>query len=216
MADDRVSPKENAEFVKVMIDRDLRTTRFSYERLDYLKIIGDYIDEVGEKILSADRDKNLPSNFPEVPKVSAEEPIDDVFDVNLHDAMEEIFGKGNVIPIDGTRPLDIIDKLFRVVQPKYLQGAKTPIEFMRDSECLRDADASEWLYRNKYTHIYPHIHVHEDYWCALLDDEHEGDRAAWIKPDGVHMEGDLLGVMRAMFSDYIDKFEVEKSDDNSS
>lgn len=51
-----VTPESEAAFIKTMIERDLNNNRWTNDqRLDYLKDVGNHVDDLGENILRADK-----------------------------------------------------------------------------------------------------------------------------------------------------------------
>lgn len=204
----KIQPKDHADFVITMIDRDIAMINDSEDMLDYLRIILNYADDMGEQILRASQLGEGPVEIGRDIKTTIGEnrPEREESDIQLMDALRTNFPDAAIINMsdDGFRTnLDLLAALFEATRS---EGSKdlNPLEFCRTGECLTGAEAYDWLYARKFTHTYQHIHVFEGDRCLLLpdDEDAEPDTVQWIQPDGVKEEGDLMNVLQAMFVDY--------------
>lgn len=175
---DKLTPKNQASFVRDLIDYDLQRHGWSSEeKLDYLKIVGDHVDDVGEDILSAPPPLSGPEHVAEI--------VSDV---------QKILG----IPDTVSSRLAIANELFELTRPEGYD-ALNPVQFLKSAECLKGDDAQEWLYRRKYVETSDHIHVFPNDLC--LDLSTRGN-PRWIEPDSIRMVGSIVDVILAMYEAY--------------
>lgn len=232
----RVTIQDEFDFVKLMIERDLANHRSDRERLDYLMLIGTYIDDVGEQILCAKSPTTVGTDIKfEVGKrlgearhsradfigpgsrLGEDRPEFDESDIELggiSDILKRAFPEATIIDMT-ERPngLSLLADIFEATRPDDYEGLN-PVEFMATGECLKGAEAHEWLYRRKIPHSYDHIHVFKhDLVLALpdKDDIAEDHRVTWLRPDGTAERGSLGETLRHMFWAYMD-LEKENSD----
>jgi len=171
----KVTVQDEANFVRTLLETDMARMRDDEDRLDYLKMVGDAVDELGEEILRR----------PSKPSIGELRPEVETSDVELV-----------------SQKLDLLSGIMESMRPS---GANilNPVEYMRTGRCLRDEDATEYLYGKKFTHYYDHIHVTIDDKVLVLDDDNPLENY-WVAPDGVVEEGDLLKVLTAMYEDYVE------------
>jgi hypothetical protein len=214
----RVTIKDETEFVKLMIDRDLKTMGYESHKITYLKIIGDYVNDLSEVIIQANQnaeatirelvdEEDIPSDYfisKDTPIINPDTPVGesrfefDNFDINI----------SNISPIHPesiAKDLDILHTLFESLRPSDYAGL-SPSEFIASSKCLKGAEAYEYLYDKKYTHFYSHIHVFPNDLCLLLPDKSTGlsihEEVSWIEPDGIREQGPTYQVLWEMFFTY--------------
>jgi hypothetical protein len=185
----KVTVREEATFVITLITRDLDSISSDNKKLTYLKIIGDHIDDVGERILSANPEAHNDSTLIE------------------HETQSTISESEK-----SSSRIDVISSLFEATRPSRVLGLN-PVEFIRSGKCLMDEDAYAWLYERKYTQSYNHIHVYPNDMCLTLPTKDSvkitGHEYAWVEPDGIREEGDLIDVLQKMFWAYLDTVEAK-------
>jgi len=236
MSKNRVTVRDNVEFVKLMMDRDLAEIHSDDIKLTYLRTIGDYVDELGEAILSVNKDARPESNIdlgaspkhdnmigPGSHTLGEDRPEFDVDDIDTDDilkALQQAMPDATILPLSAIMDenyvppkIALFNTLFEKVKPKDYKGLNL-VDFIKSGECLQGAEAYDWLYDRKYPHKYQHIHIYPHDLCLLLPDNDPDDdimygSAAWIKPDGVREEGDMMKIFYAMFGEYVEK-EVTK------
>lgn len=232
MAKNRVTIKDNVEFVKLMIDRDLAELTNNGIKLAYLKSIDDHVNELSEAILSINKDVKPASIVdlgaspkhddmigPDAHSIGEDRPEIDFGDIDTEDilaSLRQAMPEATIVPLSAIMGEDYVppemalfNKLFEIVKPKDYEGLDL-VDFIKSGECLQGAEAYDWLYARKYPHKYQHIHIYPHDLCLLLPDDDPDDDimdngAAWIKPDGVSEEGDMMKIFYAMFGEYVEK-----------
>jgi len=187
----KITSKEEADFVKLLIDRDLDSMNLDSERLNYLKIIGAYIDDVGEQILSAS------SHSISEPILGEDRPENSPDDI-------EILSLSAL-----TRPImKALNEIIRdEYDEKYEGSAKTPIEFIVNSKCLTGDDAVRWFDNMDLPHTFEHIHVYEDTWYAVIDSADDDaivtvdNECSWRDASGKLHQSDMIGIARLIFNE---------------
>lgn len=183
----KVTIEDMSDFIKLVIKRDLDELVLPIQQLSYLKLISDYIIEVGDIIIAEKdaRDKSSPIGE-DRPEISPE-------DVEI-----------NVLQGDKA-----IEFLTNILYGKD-SGVLSPIKFLRSSQCLRGIDAHKWLYERKYISEHDHIHVYEYDLCLVLPENRKED-VAWVEPDGVKVRGDLPLVTFEIYEEYLRRHTATRS-----
>lgn len=207
---DKITPQSEAGFVKTLMDTDFYRHRHDWtneDRLDYLKIIGNYADDVGEKIYRTENLGEGPTTIGDEVKTTIGEDRSELedTDIDISHLLQRAFPEATVLNLD--REGGLLDLLIDAFKPEELDGCLSPRQFCRSGECLKDHKAVEWLYANKYNVEYRHIHVFP--YDLVLVMSSDGP-PAWIKQDGVQLEGDLYDVIQAMFHEYTEAYLEEK------
>ena len=185
----KVTYKDRADFACTLIDNDIAQLN-DYDKMDYLRIVLNYGDELGESIL-ANNTKAL-----DRPPIGEDRLENESSDIDLFSTLKQIFPELRVI--------DEVDFLASLITSDK-DGTLNPLGFLRSSECLKGVDAREWLYARKYPHEYNHIHVFPEDLCILLpeySDDMLDPGVKWIEPDGVREEGDPIDVLLKTFEEY--------------
>jgi len=205
MESTKLTYKDSASFVKTLIDNDISSLS-DYYKLEYLRIVGNYTDELGDKIIA-----NNPDAFKE-PIIGEDrsEFSDDDLDLSIMSVLDKIFPGAKIVPID-----EGITAIMPSMKPRNYDGPMNQLDFGRSGKCLTDDEAYIWLRNRNYPHEYDHIHVYEYDLCLLLPDIEnlEGpidDSVFWIKSDGVREEGTLQNVLSKMFDAYTNHYNEEK------
>ena len=76
--------------------------------------------------------------------------------------------------------------------------ALNPVQFISEGDCLTGSEATEWLYREKYTTESDHIHIMPEGLCLNM----ASNPPQWLEPDGVRDEGSIWYLFVEMYEEY--------------